>query len=302
MIENLKKTLVKLYQNDVKTVDLSVCSISTTNIVYLVFNNNLDVPDYAVRPIKNKAELDQFKLEKKLYNNLGSLVPKPINIILIDGKEFSVHKGIEGLPWFKLRKHFKGEKQWEELRRLALNTLATFSELIKSDPDFNIQFKPDDAIKDAISSFRENLPDLYAQYESTIRSTLQPLYSLNNVWIPKQHGDFCLNNFIINGHQCTVIDLEDFGAFKFPCYDAITLATTLNPSQPKNSKRSLQQEILECIACIDTSQKPSGVEVKALYLAYLLCRLGHWSNMESRQTYRLRLINDLITLLHEDNI
>lgn len=293
MINNLKSALMKYYTGGVKAGDLSVCSVSTTNIVYLVFSKDSNKPDFAVRPLKELVDYNRFHQDIVMYEMLGQLVPEPIEILNFDGADYSLHRGIAGVPWFKVKYLYGRREDWEQLRGLSLKALLDFNETLLSSENMTVTFEINKVVPEVLASFSKCSPKIYQDYKVRFENLLTDLDDLDGLIFPKQHGDFCLNNLIFDRSSYTIIDFEDFGLFNIPCYDAITLARSLNDAQPSSSSRSLHSEIDDCLAALSMDRVLTRDQLDALHLLHLMCRLGYWSDIESRHPYKKRLERSL---------
>ncbi len=294
MIKNLKKALERCYSDGTRGSELSICSVFATNIVYLVFSKDGNAPDFAVRPLIEQRDYDRFNQDILLYRNLGCLVAEPIKEFNFGGLDYSLHRGIVGVPWFKLKYLYSKANDWAQLRQLALKALYELNEKLLNADGMKVYFNLEDAVSSVLTSFAEYSPELYEKYKDRINSALAHLEGLDGIRLAKQHGDFCLNNLIFDNNRCTIVDFEDFGQFNIPCYDAITLALSLNEGQPSPIKWCLRDEIYQCIDTLQMDIEISKDQLDALYLLYLLSRLGFWSSPIGRKSYRERLVHNLV--------
>ena len=298
MIEAIKRALVDYYPKGTLYKDLTICSIATTNIVYLVFSRNNSSPDYVVRPLADDRSKRIFEQDKYIYNYVKEIVARPMGEVFIQGVCFSVHEGIAGWPWFKISHLFRDERKWNSIRELAIETLGEFDASInRPDGGLTTIFTPQESITGALFDLSRYFPEIHKKYKCTVKCYLDPLLSVQNMSFPLQHGDFCLNNLIINDSNCTVIDFEDFGGFNMPGYDAFTLAVSLNGTQPSGIKRNFIEDVKDCLHIVSLDSLIGMELVKAFYILHLLFRLGVWSDQMSREPYRQKLLDQLELIL-----
>jgi len=269
--------------------DYSVACISTTRPIYLVFGDEYDHPTYVIRKLTEDQDFKAHNVHKYLYQLVDNQVPKPAGLYEFAGNQYDVQHGVKGAPWFQIKSRIRTEDERTRLEDKCWRTLA----------DFHSAIAADSLSKPKELSPHEELLKVYAQYQSTeqiINIELEELVGLaarelskmpNCTSIP-QHGDFCLNNLVIDTAHITVIDFEDFAITTMPLYDQFTLALSL----PSCSQEPQLATKVMSLGQIEDSAEVHGIPIKNIrwhFLHHILLRLGPWSIGEKRKQYRLWL-------------
>lgn len=275
----------------------SVACLATTNPVYLIFSHTSESPSYVVR-VTPSGQNCTHDIGVVLHQAAGSLVPEPLGLIHQNGKRFSVQKGVPGMPWFQIAHKFSGPERWQALRTTTTDTLQEFHHRISRGlPDERLFIHPSQELRSAYQVFLQLQRWVPDGLEATIKKYETALASLGEIYGTPQHGDFSLNNLIIqeDPEQVTVIDFEDFNLTQMPLYDEFTLALSFYSATPDSIKPELTEELLFCMENSSISTGYDRQVIEGLFLFHLLSRLGHWSLGVKRQPYR----QWLLTLLEQ---
>lgn len=283
-----------------EATSLSVACLATTNPVYLLFSRSSESPDYVVR-VTPAGQNCTHDIGVVLHHAAGSLVPEPLGLIQQHGQRFSVQKGVAGMPWFQIAHKFSGAERWQALRAITTDTLQKFHQRISlALPDERLLIEPCQELRSAYQVFRQVQQQAPDGLKARMEQYETALASLGEIYGIPQHGDFSLNNLIIqeDPEQVTVIDFEDFNLTQMPLYDEFTLALSFHSAAPGPVKPELSEELLYCI---ETSAAGAGYNrqvIEGLFLFHLLSRLGHWSLGIKRQPYRQWLLILLEQFIH----
>src|SRR5690554_5848172 len=223
---NFVKQIVQQVAGLSEAASWSVACIATTNPVYLLFSPTGDSPDYVVR-VTPSSQSCTHNIGVVLHQAAGDLVPEPLGLIHQDGKLFSVQRGVAGMPWFQIAHRYAGADRWQALRATATETLNTFHQRISHGLSSERQIiRPSQELRSAYQVFLQIQQSKSDGLEAKIDKYESALASLGEITGVPQHGDFSLNNLIIqeNPEQVTVIDFEDFNLTQMPLYDEFTLA------------------------------------------------------------------------------
>jgi hypothetical protein len=273
--------------------NISLACISTTSPVYLVFSGQSDTPCFVVRPANSKSNIVTHELSLRLHQVNPALVPETVGLYEHNGNAYSVQRGAGGTPWVRLPRAVTTPEQWATVRNRAIEVLRQFHDGVASVPEWNSRICLGDALRSAYKGFiatGNEPPYSLAAFADSMAEELDRLGAWDGIF---QHGDFGLNNMLFEENKISVVDLEDFGITVAPLYDEFTLALSLNTLAPDSVKSSLAIELAACAQSIKHRYSFNRKTIQALFLFYLLLRLGTWSNAEKRQFYRQKLLHFL---------
>lgn len=286
------KEVVAQVVGDATPADWSSACLATTNPVYLLFSPTQSIPVYVVR-VTSSAQACTHDLSVLIHQAAGDLVPTPIAMVQQDGKRFSIQRGVPGAPWFQIAQHYATPAQWNHLKTLANDTLQEFHRRISCAlPQERQLIRPDEELQKAYQTFHQINGTAPSGLEALVNDYKAVLESLGEIRGTPQHGDFSLNNLIVqeDSLQVTIIDFEDFGITQMPLYDEFTLALSFTSTAPDNLKAELHDELSQGVKASSASTGYDRQVIKGLFLFHLLTRLGHWSLGTKRQPYRLWLL------------
>tara|TARA_R110000823_G_scaffold24467_6_gene72734 strand:- start:2500 stop:3417 length:918 start_codon:yes stop_codon:yes gene_type:complete len=266
----------------------STACISTSRPIYLVFGENSDHPEYVIRKLDSSNDFHSNQIHNKLYQLVGNIVPEPVGIYEYSGQKYDVQRGVQGSPWFQIKSRYRTNTTQQHIEERMWKTLNEFHErtCIKGDSSIKAGFlQPHKELHQALLGYKSTGETLTNEIEDLVSKAINDLSKIQDCSSIPQHGDFCLNNLIIDSSHITVIDFEDYSITTMPMYDHFTLALSL-PSlgdKPLNASKVFKQKHL-----IDAAKYlgiPSEV-IKWHFLHHLLLRLGPWSTGEKRMSYR----------------
>ncbi|WP_336064793.1 MULTISPECIES: aminoglycoside phosphotransferase family protein [Marinobacter] len=273
----------------------SIACISTSRPVYLVFDGS-EHPTYVLRKLSTDRELHSHQIHEYLYRLVGDLVPRPMGTLEYAGEKYDVQEGVKGLPWFQIKSKFFTEDARAGLERKLWQTLKDFQSALRSDSNKITSFLPHEELRQVYEQYKKLEQSLEPGLEKLVGLAMNELAKMPDCPAIPQHGDFCLNNVIIDTQNITVIDFEDFEITKMPMYDHFTLALSL-PSSSPSPDRAVKIATLEEIV---NEAKHLGIPKEAIqwhFLHHILLRLGPWSMGEKRSTYRAWLKQVLFRFL-----
>ena len=280
------KSIASLHIPDHTPSDISVLCISTTNPVYLVFSKNEETPKLVIRDAEPQSVRYAHEISEKLFSKVGTLISEPIGIIEYANKEYSIQKGLKGTPWFQLTNNITSKDEWERLSNRALSILNQLHDGIFSTEQWKKTCRPGDELRQCYSNCIKSGTNLSQEVKTLVEDCSKELDNLGEVSSFHQHGDFCLNNLIVDNDLVHVIDFEDFGMTSMPLHDEISLALSLYSQAPQIVETSLKNEIISCTKGSLTRFGISGEFIPGFFLYHLLLRLGDWSQGGRRDQYR----------------
>lgn len=268
------------------TVQPSVACINTTRPIYLVFGENSEHPLYVIRKIDDERGLKSSQVDRSIHQLAGNLVPAPLGIYEFNGATYDIQCGVSGYPWFQLKARVQSDEARSQIENRMWQSLDDFHTAVgAAQTDGAVMIEPHVELQKALSAYRSTGEKFTDRLQTLTEEASQELFYSPNCSPVPQHGDFCLNNLIIDKVHITVIDFEDFEITKMPLYDAFTLALTL-PSFDNTPENAAQ---LFTHPAIINAASLYGVPEKAIrwhFLHHLLLRLGPWSAGEKRGRYR----------------
>lgn len=294
-IESLvKKLLPEICQNQ----KLSIVCLVTSNPVYLVFIENSCSPDLVVR-ISSSADIClAHQVTESLYKILGDLIPQPLLQVKTNGRNIAIQKGVNGCPWFQLACKYSTTAQKEKIYIRAIEALNKLHQAVSASSDWNEVISPSRELRKTYQQCLDSGTALPVGTDKLLQQSCTSLDGLGEISVFPQHGDFCLNNLIIDDTKIHIIDFEDFGMTCMPLHDQFTLALSFHQLLPQSGRGTISGAINACIndALAPTLQDASILH--GLFLHHLLLRLGAWSQSEKRIQYRQWLLSILENFIH----
>lgn len=278
---------------------ISVACLCTTNPVYLVFNEHQTHPALAVRIADSEEVGEAHRIVERLYTKVGDLVAEPIVMTEIGEYKVAVQKGLMGLPWFQLTKQYQSPAQWEALRDRSLAALTHLHAGIKAFSDWTTYCEPGTELRLCLRRCLASGTELPPRIQQQVISLSKQLDHIGSIKVHYQHGDYCLNNLLVEVDHIHVIDFEDFGMTSMPMHDEIALALSMYSSAPNTVQTTPKREIW---ACTENSLANTGLNrsmLPGLFMHHLLLRLGEWSQSSLRQQYRAWLLSLLEEFAHD---
>lgn len=302
----VKRLLSDAGLNNNAPIDYSVACISTTRPIYLVFGDSSDYPDYVIRKMIDKHDFHTHQVHNNLYQLVGNQVPKIVGVYEYAGEKYDVQFGVKGAPWFQIKSKIRTKYARTRLERRLWKTLEDFHSAVAADPNTiaagSVQktkkLRPHEELQQAYTQFKNTEPTVNTKLDKLVYFAAKELSKMPACSQIPQHGDFCLNNLIIDTSHVTVIDFEDFAITTMPMYDHFTLALSL-PScseEPRIAFNVIRE------AQVVTAAQNLGIDSNAIrwhFLHHILLRLGPWSTGEKRATYRIWLERVLDCFIEE---
>jgi hypothetical protein len=299
-MELIKSLIIDLFPGQYNSRnELSVACVSTSNPVYLVFNRAEQYPAYVVRISKSEEIRTTHQITEKIYEFVGDLSPQPLNLSKSGKKYISVQKGLKGNPWFQITKKYSTTTQWNALKDRAVGTLNQFHNGINTSSYWGKPCKPGHELRQCYRQCIDSgtkLPSGISEQIDILSSQLDKLGTINTY---PQHGDFSINNLIIEDDKIHIIDFEDFGMTYMPLHDQFTLALSHFQLSPKFAKTSLGNEVNLCVIGHLELNRFSEKHLSGFFLHHLLFRLGAWS--QNRLPYREWLLTILDKFIESPN-
>lgn len=279
------------FNTGVDSNDYSLACIATSNPVYLVFSTDKKYPLYAIRKLCTVSLDAEFHTLSSIYDLVGRLTPKPLGSVSHLGNDYIIQEGVEGRPWFRVTERYGSERLWSNLKDEIRKALGAFEDGLCKNEGYIHKVNLKNQLDAYFDEFKENnssddemntMGELYRCYR-------EHFSRLDDVYINAQHGDFTLNNLLINHDGITIIDFEDFNFFKVPFYDNFSMALSMVLHAPKGIDSDFNREIHFFTSMSNQEGKYSKESMQGFFFMSLIAQLGGWSLGEKRAKHRLWL-------------
>lgn len=283
-VENIVKEFISKGDHDTA---LSTVCISTSNPVYLVFEEGNEYPSVVLRFANSDDVCETHKVMELLSPHVGDLIPKPLSIIdVLGGQKVCIQEGAKGMPWFQIASRFSTEAQWNELRVRALSALNQLQVGVSLVDGWKASLYPGDELRSCLRQCLDSGTSLSGVTIGLIDKLSCELDAVGSVDVYPQHGDFCLNNLLVGAESMHVIDFEDFSMTAMPLFDEVSLALSIYSHTGEGGWGRLREELCRCTE-VGMSRFNNESNVLFGFFAYhLLVRLGKWSQGGQRNQFR----------------
>ncbi len=274
-----------------KNHTLSTLCLCTSNPAYLIFIDDSPSPNLVVRFSPSEDIRHAHQVAERLHDILGDLIPKPLVLMEKNNQNISIQKGVSGHPWFQLSKKYSSPTQIEIIHTRAIDALNKLHKAISSSPDWTTTILPGEELRKCYQQCIDSGVTLPVETKARVEQFAQAFDDINELATFPQHGDFCLNNLIIDDEEIHIIDFEDFGLSTMPFHDQFTLALSFHQLSPESAHISLKTAMNNCISNTIIQPTLATSHLSGLFLHHLLLRLGAWS--QNRLEYRQWLLSVL---------
>lgn len=229
MILHIPEILARLLPGLRDRGPLSIACVRTTRPKYLVFGARGDHPT-CVAQFGPGDEMEWVhSVLTRLRRELPDLVARPLACAAWQGDTWvQIQSGLPGMPWFRLVEKTRSRREWASLGKRARAALERFHGAVRRVPSWSVPVHPGEQLRQQARSCVEHgipLSGLAHEFIAEAGTHLDDLGERPHFW---QHGDFCLNNLLVQPSELAIIDFEEFGATAMPYHDEIGLALSLN--------------------------------------------------------------------------
>jgi len=211
----------------VKGETLSVARVQTTRPKYLVFGANPETPVCVVQ-FGASDELERLHhILQRLEPHLPALIPKAIALEPYGrGLHAHIQGGLAGAPWFRIRQECRTERRWMEILNLSVDALRQLQSAVRKEGCWTRTVSPADELRTQLQlSLRHiSIPDDTVR---RVNAAADSLDCLGKIESQAQHGDFALNNLLIQNKVVRIIDFDEFGMTFMPYHDETGVALSL---------------------------------------------------------------------------
>jgi aminoglycoside phosphotransferase (APT) family kinase protein len=256
---------------DCRDEPLGVIRIETTNPVYLVFGADVQQPRWVVRFAPEDRVTRSEELLQALQSAASDLVPHALGSCPAGAQQFmQVQSGLPGHPWFRLRHRLTTVAQWNDLRKSARTALARLHAAIRTNDSWLKEFDVSAELRSSWEAARGYGLD-NPQIDAAVQRALDASAGRR---IPSfaQHGDFCINNLLIDGDTARVLDFEEFGLTFAPLHDEFSLALSFDEMAPATASQSLSDQVAFVLDRPEIAEAALSELAMPLWLNHLLWR------------------------------
>jgi hypothetical protein len=274
---------------------LHVVYVKTTDPTFLIFGPHQAHPMYVVKVGRYDALQRRQALLAQLSDVLPDALPKPLGVHARSEREaIAIQDGLPGIPWFRLADRFRTPSDWLALRERAIQQMHRFHAAVASRPEWVARdeaFGP--PLRDVARSLSAVLAPLGPGVDALVNDAARTLDALGptvGVW---QHGDFVLNNLLVDDQRLGIIDLDDFGTSVAPFHDNFSLALSVNLMAPTTARwHHLSEDLAACAdSPVFTGYTPH--QKSAFYVLCLLTSVRQTVHRPSRDRIRAHYLECL---------
>jgi hypothetical protein len=250
-----------------------VAFLKATEPTFLVFAASQRHPIFMAKIGRRDALERRADITSRLHAMLGNGIARPVGVFSIDDQRtLLVEEGLAGLPWFRLGDWCRTPADWRALRQRAIATLREFRTAVATQPDWvSAPRRLDGEVRQMAVVLRDELAPLGPRVDALIDSAAAELASLGAVPSVHQHGDFVLNNLLVDRHQLAVLDFADFGTWRAPFIDVFALAYSVNfLASEQVAWTHLSEDLAACAVAEDGADAYSPRQKVAFFVYFLL--------------------------------
>jgi Phosphotransferase enzyme family len=273
---------------------LSVAALSATHPKFLVFDRDRSRPACVVEmgPVAQMRRHHEVLLA--LHARIPSLVPEPLACTQWDlGSAICVQGGLPGLPWFALRREYRGARQWQMLLEHAVRALCLFQMAARCEREWTATVHPGDALRSQARACADAGLTFDPAVISLVMRRAERLDDLGAVDSQWQHGDFSLNNLLVSPESVGIIDFDEFGETSMPLHDEFGLALSMRLSQDGACELPWSSCLGTCVRYAAERGRYDELTVEGLLLHHLLWRIRRSLASPARKGLRQSLVTML---------
>jgi hypothetical protein len=269
---------------------LSVICIRTTEPKFLVFGQDRERPICVVQfGLKQKME-SLNKIVSRIYAKDHDLVAQPLAFSPWRGDiHVLIQAGLPGRPRYRHKDHFTSQNDRLRVTSLATEALIRLHNAIKSFPDWTTRIRPSDQLRAQAEICLKNKSSvpLSEKARHGIRMLTDHLEELGELDSFGQHGDFCVDNLLMDRFSVAVIDFEEFGRTAMPLHDLMGLELSLI-GMWKHKKLAPSPGEFHKSGCLNRGFTPG--QLSGLYVHHLLFRINQCLARPTRAEIKSELL------------
>jgi hypothetical protein len=278
-----------------RSLDMSVACVQTTHPKYLVFNGNPARPAFVVQFGPRDQMERTHRTLVRVHAGAGDIVPQSLACAVVAGDEcVQIQTGLPGLPWFRVADRCRSRNDWVNLLHRGLAALRRLQVAIAAVPEWTGTVHPGRELHALVQRARE-LQE--AGLTSKVTPWIDSLDRLGPIVAAYRHGDFSVNNLLIDDARIGIIDFDEFGETTMPLHDEIGLALSLPLSQQGVCPLTVRECLDVCVTPAVTRRDVPAEAVPGLLLHHLLWRMERCRDWPTRKRLRATLAGYVSELL-----
>ncbi|MEZ5291855.1 MAG: phosphotransferase [Vicinamibacterales bacterium] len=275
---------------------LTLAFVRTTDPTFLVFDADQSYPKYVAKVGAPEALEHRRALAARLYALLPDAIARPLGVLPLEaGRALLIVDGLPGLPWFRLPARMQSPRDWTSLRERCVEQLRRFQEAVASQPEWVVTAA---AFGQSLRALAASLADVLAPVgpagQAAIEDAAVVLDKLGPVPATWQHGDFVLNNLLVDDGRLGVLDLDDFGRRHVPLLDACALACSIHLQASRHGAwHDLTADLAACMAGAPDAATFTPKQKTAFFAYFLLAAIADTVGRPARAAIRLTYLDHL---------
>ena len=160
--------------------------------------------------------------------------------------------------------------QWHRLNQRLASTLVQFHQTLNKVPRWQFKIKPSEGLSEVCASYKKlgiTIPENFNQITAELSHNLESLGEIPVFW---QHGDFCVNNMLIDKNVIGIVDFEHFGRVRMPFHDEFRAVDSLHRFAPRKAPRLWWDTLLGLVDRSVYRERIENNHLPGLYLHSLL--------------------------------
>ncbi len=302
-IHAMERLLTRLLPDRLHGGRVSLAWLNTTRPAFLAFVENSRWPSCVAQIGRTSEMVPLHRLLSSIHYALPDLVPDALLIETCGASQsVLVQEGMPGVPWFALRRHLLGVKPWLELRARALAVLARLHNAILGLPDGEVRLNLGIELERQYV-LCETAGIFPVARRASMQEAIAGVVPLGEMTSCSQHGDFCLNNLVVDRERVSVIDFEEAGQTAVPLHDELSLALSFHDFMiGVRGAPSLMDHIDACTAESCHREPVLAAHRRALLVHHLLWRINQCQTRPNRGPMKAKLVGLLDRTLRYDSI
>jgi hypothetical protein len=269
---------------------LHVAFLRTTEPTFLVFGARQRHPLFVVKIGQCGPLAARSAITSRLHVLLPDTIARPIGVFPLDAERaLFVEEGLPGVPWFRFGDRCKTPDDWRALRSSAIDRLRHFHAAVATEAAWIAAPRALDVeVRDMAGRLGEELAHVDGRAEAMIEGVSSELAALGAVGSISQHGDFVLNNLLVDEQRLYILDFADFGKWRVPFLDAFALAHSVNLLAREHVRwPHLSDDLAACAAAETAGDAFSPRQKVALFVYFLLAAMIDTLHKPTRSDIRL---------------
>jgi hypothetical protein len=270
--------------------DLRTAYIRTTSPTFLIFAPHQEHPLFVVKVEEQSALEHAHARAARLYELLPNAIAKPYGVFpLAEGAAASVQEGLPGHPWFRLGDQLGTTHDWLALRDRCTAQLREFQRAVAAEPAWVATETRFGEMLTALAGRLDGwIAPLGAQARHVIEGSARTLTEMGPVRAQWQHGDFVVNNLLVDAERLGIVDLHDFGRWQTPLLDGSALACSINMHASSHVRwHPLDVDLAACTVGEPGTDGFTAQQKMSFFVFYLLAAITDTLQLSSRATIRL---------------